>query len=590
MSSVEAAGLDMPAAAARRRLEAPYQTEVPAPAEKDLGGPMSKGKAIQEGQAWWSDVQERKLEESLRRRLRRREWAEAGGKRRRATLEACRADVTQWINDWVWTYDPRNVDRGLPAHIPFELRPRQVDLTRWIEALISTRSNGLVEKSRDEGLTYCVAAVFLHKWIFRPGFKAGIGSRKQALVDDLGNLDAILPKIRQILEGLPAWMLPDGFELGGEHDNFLRVKNPQTGASITGEAGDNIGRGGRNTAYFVDEHASISRPKKVERALSQNTNCIIYGSTPKGPGNLFYEKRHSGEIPVFTLHWRDNPAKNYKAHYLPSGPREGQQTIRPWYEAEKEEYDAVTIAQEVDIDYSASSERAVIPGAWVQAAVEIELDAGGAAPKGGLDVAGEGDDSTVYTARRGPALQRIEEVRLSNVGAAADTVGRYCREDNLKWLLYDRLGVGSGITATLYRAAEEGKVEAAVIGVANSGDPSEDPLGDRPDTPATDRFRYWADEQWWRLRLRFQRTYQRVQHAGDARDARCISIPNRASLIAQLSQPQYMKTSSGLIKVDKTGEGSGSPDEAESLLYAFAEPKRRPPETIDWGNPEEIRL
>lgn len=556
----------------KERVWEPHQEPVPEPRRLAIQEPVSRAESLRRAEKWWASLRNREMTETIRRRIKLRQWAEESEKRRRAALAACADDVVTFFDDWVWTYDPRNQDRDLPTDIPFVLRPRQRDFVRWLKALISQRRNGLVEKSRDEGMTYCVAGIFVHEWLFSDGFKAGIGSRKQMLVDDLGNLDAIFPKIRQILQYLPSWMLPAGWEHRGDNDNFCRLKNPENGSAITGEAGDEIGRGGRNTAYFVDEHASLPRPKLAERALSQNTNCIIYGSTPKGPGNLFYEKRHSGDLPVFTFHWRENPHKNYEVAF--TTPEGEENVLKPWYEKQKDEYDAVTIAQEVDIDYAASQEGAVIPGRWAQAAIAASLDAG-AVNRSGLDVAEGGDDDTVYTNRQGGVLTRIDIIAEDNPGVAAEEVEDRCIEDEADQLQYDRLGVGSGITGTLARKADDPDQDVPfdVIGIANSESPTGRTFEDQPDTPNEERFRSWAAEQWWALRLRFWRTYQRVEQGEPYPDDECISIPNRSSLVAQLSQPTFSKTSTGKIKVDKTGGGGGSPDEAESCMYAFAEPK-----------------
>lgn len=570
----------------------PHQETLPEPRRLTIQEPVPRSEALRRAGEWWTSIRERDLTEQIRRRIELRKWAEESEKRRTAALAACADDVVTFFDDWVWTYDPRNVDRGLPTDIPFVLRPRQRDFVRWLKALMELRRNGVVEKSRDEGMTYCVAGVFVHEWLFSDGFKAGIGSRKQEYVDELGNLDAIFPKIRQILQYLPDWMLPAGFEHGGPDDNFCRLKNPDNGSAITGEAGDEIGRGGRNTAYFVDEHASLPRPQLAERSLSQNTNCIIYGSTPKGPGNLFYEKRHSGDLPVFTFHWRENPHKNYEVAFETPGGNE--KVIKPWYERQKDEYDSVTIAQEADIDYAASQEGAVIPGRWVQAAIAADLEPS-TVNRSGLDVAEGGDDDTVYTNRQGGRVTRIETIAEENPGDAAETVEQKCREDGTDRLQYDRLGVGSGITATLVRKENDPdqQVPFEVIGVANSESPSGRTFEDQPDTPNDERFYNWAAEQWWALRLRFKRTYERLEQGEPHPVDECISIPNRSSLIAQLSQPTYSKTSTGKIKVHKKGGGTGSPDEAESCMYAFAEPVGSDhTEGIDWGSMQndEIRV
>ncbi|MDR8310147.1 terminase, partial [Acinetobacter baumannii] len=58
---------------------------------------------------------------------------------------------------------------GLPANIPFVLRPKQVELVEWLEERESTQTHGLIEKSRDEGMSYVVLRFFLHRWLFVEG-------------------------------------------------------------------------------------------------------------------------------------------------------------------------------------------------------------------------------------------------------------------------------------------------------------------------------------------------------------------------------------------------------------------------------------
>ena len=78
----------------------------------------------------------------------------------------------------------------------------------------------------------------------------------------------------------------------------MRINFAHTGSSISGEAGDGIGRGDRSSLYFVDESAFLERPELVEASLSQTTNCRIDVSTPHGMANPFAEKRHSGMVKV----------------------------------------------------------------------------------------------------------------------------------------------------------------------------------------------------------------------------------------------------------------------------------------------------
>src|SRR5262249_29852206 len=156
--------------------------------------------------------------------------------------------------------------------------------------------------------------------------------------------------------------------------------NPANGATITGEGGDQIGRGGRASVYFVDEAAFLERPRSGERALSQTTRVRIDVSTHNGPGTPFYAKRFGGKGAVLVMDWKDGPRKNH------TETRADGTTVYPWYEEQKRRYDPVTVAQEIDRDPHASVENITIPAAWVRAAVGLRLPAGDV-PVAGLDVA-----------------------------------------------------------------------------------------------------------------------------------------------------------------------------------------------------------
>lgn len=529
----------------------------------------SRMAAIQEAVVRRAVVRGVMIRTEMIRRARMLRVLNADAQARMAAIEQCRRDPVWFINTFCMTLDPRNVAEGLPGLLPLRLRPRQEAYVHWLEDRLRNRQNGLTEKSRDEGMTWVICAYYVHHWLFWKDFKGGIGSRKEVLVDRLGDMDSIFEKIRFIIDKLPRWLKPRGYKRKA-HAPFMRVLNPQNGNTVTGESGDNIGRGGRNTIYFVDEHAAIERAESVDSALSENTRTIIYGSTPKGVGNLFFRKRFSGKINVFTFSWRENPDKNFTARYL---DEKGQvQTMHPWYEWAIERIDdPVIIAQEIDIDYTASVTGVVIPQKWVQAAVNLHLTP--EQPRqAGLDVGSETGDRTVYALRAGPAVLDVQTMLGSSV---EDDVRERATRDQIMALQYDRLGVGAGITRTLHR--DRANLPFLVEGLANSQKATGTEYEDRPELTARQRFANYAAELWWRLRLRFQRTWLRVERGEDWPDDQCISLahlkasPDLQRLMAQLSQPTYKKTGTNdKIVVNKYGEGSSSPDHAEALMYAFA--------------------
>jgi hypothetical protein len=200
-----------------------------------------------------------------------------------------------FIEDWCVTYDPRNAMNNLPTIMPFLLFSRQKEYVNFIISCADVGVPALCEKSRDMGATWlsCVVSVWL--WRFKAGSSIGWGSRKENLVDRLGDPDSIIEKIRMIIDYLPRWLWPVGFSRK-EHMNFMKIVNPENGATITGEAGDEIGRGGRKSIFFKDESAHYERPERIEAALSENTDVPVDISSVCGVSNIFHRKRMAGEI------------------------------------------------------------------------------------------------------------------------------------------------------------------------------------------------------------------------------------------------------------------------------------------------------
>src|SRR5712691_1550216 len=169
-----------------------------------------------------------------------------------AERERCRRSPIRFITDWVWTYDPRLAGTETTPLLPFVLFPRQQELVKFIYACLDARVSGLVEKSRDMGATWVCAAISVHLWLFWEGAAVGWGSRKAMSVDQIGRPDSIFEKIRIIIRKLPRELLPEKFS-SKDHMSLMKIINPQNGNTITGEAGEDIGRGGRSLIYFKDE-------------------------------------------------------------------------------------------------------------------------------------------------------------------------------------------------------------------------------------------------------------------------------------------------------------------------------------------------
>lgn len=456
-----------------------------------------------------------------------------------------------FINDWMVTYDPRKT----PSTVPFILWPKQREYIHWLSERYALKEDGLAEKSRDAGATFLNVAFAVCLWLFEPGSKVSFGSRKEALVDKIGDTDTIFEKIRIILRGLPSEFLPRGYnEL--KHVTYMKAINPQTGATITGEAGDNIGRGGRSGLYFKDEAAFYERPELIDAALSQNSDVKIDVSTPNGNGNPFYRKRFSGKIKVFVFDWRDDPRKDDS-----------------WYQKQKDSLEPWILAQEVDRDYSAAVEGICIPAAFVRAAIDYKVRGAGF-PVAGLDVADEAGEN-VLTIREGVKVTKVIPWTGSNTTQTARKAVMLCKEELVVLLNYDSIGVGAGVTGEIseLKAIHTGDGSyMPIVMPVNTG--NDELTGMYTDTiPDKKIFVNKRASMWWKARRRFERTYEVVNGIKTWPEIDLISIPNDPELVAQLSQPLVQFRDGGKIQIeskkDMRKRGIKSPDRADSLMLAF---------------------
>ena len=402
---------------------------------------------------------------------------------------------------------------------------------------------------------------------FFPDQKITFGSRKQDYVDKIGDPDSIFEKIRFALRNLPREFLPRGFDLSTDAP-YLRIMNRQNGSIMTGEAGDNMGRGGRSTLYFLDEAAFFEHPQKVEAAISENSDCKIYISTPNGVGNIFHQKRFGGKVPVFTFHWFDDPRKD-----------------KAWYDKKKATLDSVIFAQEIEIDYGASLENVCIPALWVKAALNFNpsgIDTGEL--MAGLDVADEGGDLNAFCVRQGSQVQgQTKTWAEGNTTQTARKAKNYCLDLGIPTLCYDSIGVGAGVKGELAELEKElseyqipntkgrtwpFKAVGINVGIA----PTKGHYVENKKN--ADTFLNLKAQLWWLMRRRFEKTYEHVSGVKTYSLDELISIPNDNDLIVELSQPRFFFSNNGKIQIESKKSmrerGLKIPNKADALMLAFA--------------------
>ncbi len=474
-----------------------------------------------------------------------------------------RDNPADFIADWGCVQEPRNVERGLPTTIPFVLFPKQRELIGWILERWRAGEPGIIEKSRDSGASWLTISLASTLCLFHRGLVVGFGSRKETYVDEKGAPKALFEKARFFLSCLPPEFL-DGWNRD-RHSPHMRILFPATSSAITGEAGDNIGRGDRTSLFFVDEAAFLERPQLVDASLSATTNCRIDLSTPNGMANSFATRRFSGRIPFFTLHWRDDPRKG-----------------EDWYARQVRDLDPVTLAAEVDINYQASAEGVLIPSAWVQAAIDAHKKLGiepSGIRRGGLDIADEGADKCAFAGRYGILLEHLESWSGKGGDIYQSVVKAFglCEQLECDVFYYDADGLGAGVRgdARLINEARGADARSRIRSEPFRGSGAvEDPDGEMvPKRKNRDFFANAKAQAWWSLRTRFQQTYRAVVEGIAVNPDAIIAIDSRLSellpLTMELSQPTFSINSAGKVIVDKAPEGTRSPNLADAVMIAY---------------------
>jgi hypothetical protein len=518
------------------------------------------------------------LRNSIERRLLRLEEINRNPELIPIELEICRRDILHWFKWWVWTYDPRRAAYGEITWLPFDLYPKQIELIQWFGDRLKAREEGLVEKSREIGFTWLAGGFAAHRWRFTRGFKTTFGSRIVDYVDKAGSPDCILEKVRMLILGLPRWMLPAGFNRRA-HFNYCRLINPENGSIIGGEGGDQMGRGGRSTMYFIDEAAFIEHAETVAASTSGNTDVRIWGSTVNGPGNFFARKRFGGSLrpnQLFRFHYSDNPSMT------PERIEEKKLKLEPYQ-----------WASEYEIDYSASVEGICIPAKWVEAAkkigklVKAEPSVEGIA---GGDVGGGGKAKSVVVPRFGPIVMLPRSWKDGDTNETAYRMLDACceitamRSDGtvckIRSLRYDAPGVGLGVQSTLNHTHRPG---LSVTGVNTGVAPTD---MDWPDgETSAEKFLNLKAEGWALCRERIKASYEKLlflegKEGGIDHPVSDLLIlpddsegPDATLLASQLSIVKWSRNEKGKYMIEPkqklASRGIASPDHADALVLTF---------------------
>jgi hypothetical protein len=503
--------------------------------------------------------------------------------------------------------------------MPFILFPRQREFIEWLYACFTGDANGLAEKCRDMGATWLAVCFSVWLFLFFRGATIGWGSQDGDKVDEIGNMSSIFEKIRWELRTIPRIFWPEGFsEKVGM--NYMRIYAPN-GNSITGECGDDIGRGGRTRVYFKDESAHYQHPESIDAALDDNTRVQIDISSVNGLGNVFHTKRENGvewhpgapairgKSNVFVMDYSDHPDKTPEWHALRRSEAIDKGLLHKF-------------EQEVERNYAASVLGVVIPAEWVRSAIDAHVVLGFVEHEhedvyAGLDVAGgdtdDSGDKNSIAVRVGTVLRHSEHwgdrdtavTTKRAITIAAPFMPKSDRHKTRKIRIeYDCCGVGEGVKGESNRLLDEGDMPKTIEFVAwNAGakvvNPEQrvvikDNGEEDEESPTNDEFFTNLKAQgWWSLRRRFE-THRMVQAGTKVLEAdasamlidpvtgrqsisysqdELISLdsrmPNLRTVQKELSQPTMGKGSRMRLLINKKPKGTKSPNDADAVMQCY---------------------
>ncbi len=181
-----------------------------------------------------------------------------------------------------------------------------------------------------------ILAVFLYRWLF---FSENflVGSKKEEDVDTIGEIGTHFERFRYILLKLPDWMLAM-CDWNKKNSAYMRLWK-DNGSGVVGDSmTSGFSRQSRHNAILLDEFAFVDGAELIYRAAGDSAPCKIAVSTPNGKNNYFAKLRFSGQVKVYSHHWKLHPEKDLV-----------------WYEEQKKGRSAKDIAQELDINYTVSA-------------------------------------------------------------------------------------------------------------------------------------------------------------------------------------------------------------------------------------------
>jgi hypothetical protein len=258
----------------------------------------------------------------------------------------CSQDPVYFANNYGYVFDMKRQQVSKMNCFPY-----QEDCLRTF----NDNQNSIVLKSRQMGLSVISAMYVAWRLVF-------CFDERMLVVADNGNgAVRFLNTVRQVLDRLPEWMLPDERLI-----NNTKQISFSNGSWVKAVASSKqAGRGESLTCLILDETAFIEHAQDIWMgaglALSATQGKCIMISTPKGTGNLYHQtwvqaSKNEGNFVSMKLHWSIHPILSEGLEYRKDADGK-EYPWSPWYgkECDRLHHDKVKISQELDLSFEGSS-------------------------------------------------------------------------------------------------------------------------------------------------------------------------------------------------------------------------------------------
>jgi phage terminase large subunit len=314
---------------------------------------------------------------------------------------------------------------------------------------------------------------------------------------------------------------------------------------------------GRRVMVIIDEASGVDDEviENLEGAVSGDNAWLIMSGNPLQARGKFFEAFSDPSFHKITIPCRDHPNVKEGREVFPG------MVTKQWCDERKVRWgeESPLYIARVDAEFPQSGSDQLILITWAHKAQHNELESNPNDPiEAGLDIAEEGGDEIVFTARKGPRVLCQEAWSLTDLDATVGKTVRLVKEWNVQKLKTDRIGIGAGPTTTLKNMSKRKEIPCEVIGV-NVALPAMNP------------------EEFANVRAEIA-----FNVADRARDGQLdlTALKNSEELVSQMTTIRKGLTTKGQqtleSKKDLKARGKPSPDRFDSLCLAYAKVRGAP--------------